>query len=383
VAKIKDITASRVLNSRGDWTVETELVLDDGIRVRASVPGGKSSGSHEAVAVNAEEAVQNINKLIAPIIRGLDPFDQLGLDEKLMKLDGTPDKARLGANAMLAVSIATVRAAAVEKDVALWKYIRTISDLDISANRLKVFANLINGGLHADNGLDIQEYLVIPRTHDLKDSIETIRTIYSRLGKICSEKYGGVASLIGDEGGYAPVLDSNLSPLSLIQSAAEGYAVDLGIDAAASNIGMTKDELRALYRTMMDQFGLVYIEDPFGENDFQDFAALTAEYGDTAMIAGDDLTVTNVGRMEEAWERKSINAVIIKPNQIGTITETINAVREARNHNWGVIASHRSGETNDDFIADFALGVGADGIKIGSPARGERIAKYNRLLEIG
>ena len=278
--------------------------------------------------------------------------------------------------------MAVIRAAAMQKDVPLWKYIREMTGLSSPRGGIRIFANIINGGLHAGNALDVQEYLVIPRTSNIRESIGVIHDIYRKLGEICNEKYGHSASLVGDEGGYAPALDNNLSPLSLIKSASEGYAVDFGIDAAASNIEMEKNTLFDLYRTMVDQFRLTYIEDPFGEDDFQSFTEMTSGYGNSTTITGDDLTVTNMGRMEEAWERKSVNGVIIKPNQVGTITETIGAVRKARDYGWSVIASHRSGETNDDFIVDFGIGVGADGIKIGAPSRGERIAKYNRLLEI-
>ncbi len=383
MAKIKDIKASRILNSRSDWTIEIEMSLGDGTSIKASVPEGKSSGAHEAVPVSAEEAVKNIEKIILPAVRGLEAADQSDLDRGLIRLDGTPNKSRLGANAILAVSIAALRASAASKNIPLWRYIRETTGLGSSPKGLKIFANVINGGLHAGNALDVQEYLVIPRITDLRESINIIHAIYHKLGEICNEKYGHTASLVGDEGGYAPALDNNLSPLSLIQSASDGYAVDFGIDAAASNITMDKNTLLDLYRTMVDQFKLAYVEDPFGEDDFQSFAEMTAGYGSSAVIAGDDLTVTNVGRMEEAWERKSINGVIIKPNQIGTVTEAIEAVRKARDYGWSVIVSHRSGETNDDFIADFGVGVGADGIKIGAPSRGERVAKYNRLLEIG
>lgn len=382
MAKIKSIQASKILNSRGDWTIEVKLSLDSGLSVRASVPEGKSSGSHEAAPVGADEAVRNIERIISPAIQGFDVSDQSGLDGALIRLDGTPNKSRLGANAILAVSIAALRGASVGAAIPLWQHIRAVMGLNRSRGGLKIFANVINGGLHAGNALDVQEYLVIPRTGSLEESINTIHAIYHRLGNICNEKYGHLASLVGDEGGYAPALDNNLSPLSLMQNAAEGYAVDFGIDAAASNIAMNKNELLDLYRTMVDQFKLTYIEDPFREDDFQNFAEMTAGYGDSVIIAGDDLTVTNVARMEEAQERKSINGVIIKPNQVGTITEAVEAVRRARDYGWKVIVSHRSGETNDDFIADFGVGVGADGIKIGAPSRGERVAKYNRLLEI-
>ncbi|MDD5710659.1 MAG: enolase C-terminal domain-like protein [Candidatus Colwellbacteria bacterium] len=383
MVRIKDIKASKILNSRSDWTLSIEMLLGDGTPIRVSVPEGKSSGSHEAASVGVEEAINNIEKIILPAVRGFDVSDQPGLDRMLIRLDGTPNKSRLGANAILAVSMAAVRASALKAGVPLWQYIRGIARLESPRVRPRIFANVINGGLHAGNALDIQEYLIIPRTHNIRESVDIIHAVYHKLGTICNGKYGHSACLVGDEGGYAPALDNNLSPLSLIQSAAEGHAVDFGIDAAASNITMDKNKLLDLYRIMVDQFKLAYIEDPFQEDDFQSFTEMTAGYGDSAIITGDDLTVTNVNRMEEAWERKSVNGVIIKPNQVGTMTEAIEAVRRARDYGWSVIVSHRSGETNDDFIADFGVGVGADGIKIGAPSRGERVAKYNRLLEIG
>ena len=382
MARIKEVNGSKILNSRNDWTLQVELALDNDIRVRASVPKGESRGSHEAASVDIEDAIRNIKKVIHPALRGWDPFDQTGLDRKLIGLDGTPNKSKLGGNTLLAVSIAALRAAALQKGIALWQYVREVASPASPVGGPRIFANVINGGLHAGNALDIQEYLVIPKTTNPQIAIDIIHDIYQRLGALCNERFGRAASLVGDEGGYAPIFDNNLSPLSLIKAAAEGYEVELGIDAAASNIGMGKNELLDLYRTMVDQFSLGYIEDPLGEDDFWGFAEMNSGYGKTVTITGDDLTVTNVGRMEEAWERKSINGVIIKPNQVGTITETLAAVRKARDYGWRVVVSHRSEETNDDFIADFAVGVGADGIKVGAPARGERVAKYNRLLEI-
>ncbi|PIR97883.1 MAG: phosphopyruvate hydratase [Candidatus Colwellbacteria bacterium CG10_big_fil_rev_8_21_14_0_10_42_22] len=381
MAKISDIKASKILNSRDDWTIEVELFLDDGVSVKASVPEGKSDGSHEAVSADVETAIYNIHKEILPTLRGLEVSDHLALDNKLIELDGTNNKSRLGANAILAVSIASFRASAQSRDKPIWRYIKEVSGLQ-SFGSTKIYANLINGGKHAGNNLDIQEYLVIPKTENIKEAADIISRIYHNLGTICIEKYGESATLVGDEGGYAPSLDNNLIPLKLIKEAAGDFEIDLGIDAAASGINMSKEKLMKIYREMVSAYNLFYLEDPFNEEDFPAFKEALLEFGEEVVVTGDDLTVTNTERMRIAKNHKSINGIIIKPNQIGTVSEAIRAVQKAREYGWSVIVSHRSGETNDDFIADFAVGVGADGAKIGAPARGERIAKYNRLLKI-
>ncbi|MBU2101543.1 phosphopyruvate hydratase [Patescibacteria group bacterium] len=381
MAKISDIKALKILNSRDDWTIEVELILEDGSCVKASVPEGKSDGSYEAVPVDVDKAILNIHEEILPALRGLESSDQLALDNKMRELDGTENKSRLGANAILAVSIALVRASALSSGRPLWKYIREMSRLE-SFGATRIYANLINGGKHAGNNLDIQEYLIIPKTESAKESADIISHIYHNLGTICVEKYGESATLVGDEGGYAPSLDNNLTPLKLIKEASNEFEVDVGIDAAASGIKMSNEKLVEMYREMVGVYNLFYLEDPFSEDDFHAFKGALLEFGEGVKVTGDDLTVTNTDRMRTAKAQESINGVIIKPNQIGTVSETIEAVRQARKYGWQVVASHRSGETNDSFIADFAVGVGADGIKIGAPARGERIAKYNRLLEI-
>ncbi len=382
MASIKSISAGRILNSRGDWTVEVDLILDKGILVRASVPEGRSKGSREAVYLPVESAIRSVEKYIAPALKGADPADQEKIDKMLIKLDGTRNKSRLGANAVLAVSIACARAAAQARGVPLWQHIKQLMGGAVPRYPLRIFANIINGGLPRGNALDVQGNMIIPKTKSIPEAVNIITEIYRRLGSVCNEKYGASGSLVGEEGGYAPAFDNNLSPLSLIQEAAKGFKVEVGIDSAASNIKLAPHQLLDMYRTMKDEFNITYIEDPFSENLFSRFADLTKGFGKNTIIAGDDLTVTNVERMKQAHNKKSINGIIIKPNQVGTVTESLAAVKLARQFGWQVIASHRSGETNDDFIADFAVGVNADGIKIGAPARGERIAKYNRLLEI-
>lgn len=385
------LSARPILDSRGDWTIEAKLEYENGCLAKASVPQGKSTGASEAVAFPAAVAARNINKIISPKITRSSFRDQLALDEFLSKLDGTPAKKKLGANTILAVSIAFLRATAKTKNIPLWKHVRVISGIAMRRSRTiaypRLFINVINGGLHAGNNLDFQEYLVIPKCRTIQESVDVGVRIYQALGQELARTKGKNARNLGDEGGYAPDFRNNLEPFVILKKVVEslgaGKKVDFGIDAAATGIKKTNAvQLRAVYGTLIKQFDLSYIEDPFGEEDFLSFKSLSAAAGENIMIAGDDLTTTNVYRMEKAHSEQSINTVIIKPNQIGTVSQALDAVRLARKYNWAVIVSHRSGETNDDFIADFAYGVGADGLKLGAPARGERVAKYNRLLDI-
>ena len=391
--KISSLSARSILDSRGQWTVEVSLTLQNGIRATASVPQGKSTGATEAHALPAAQAVRNINTTIATRIIHKDFLDQAAVDEFLVRLDGTPTKSRLGANAMLGVSIAFLRAIAKTKKMPLWKHIRDVYGIwvDPTATALhpRLFMNVVNGGLHAGNDLHFQEYLMIPKARTFRDSIDIGTAIYHALGEALVKAKGRGAANLGDEGGFAPNFKNDLEPFQLLRAAAKKLKldkkIDFGIDAAATDIkGMTRVQLNNAYKRLIAEYHPLYIEDPFGENDFKNFSAFTAANAGSAKlwIAGDDLTTTNTDRMEIAYAKKSINAIIIKPNQIGTITETLNAVRLAREYRWAVVVSHRSGETNDDFIADLAYGVAADGFKLGAPARGERIAKYNRLLEI-
>ncbi len=394
-----------MLDSRGQWTVEASVVLTNGAEARASVPQGKSTGSAEAVALPAAEAVHNIIKTIAPKVCELEFKDQAALDAALIKLDGTGNKSKLGANAILATSIAFLRASAVATGAPLWRHVRDIyeeagtvrgghgtkahtrSSKGTHPAHPRLFINMINGGLHAGNDLHFQEYLVIPNCSTIKESVEVGTAIYHALGELLVRRKGKAAVNLGDEGGYAPDFKSDIEPLRFLAATAKklklSKKVDFGLDAAATDItSLDHKELQALYPKLLRQHGLAYLEDPFDEEDFLSFAALTMRFGMHTLIAGDDLTTTNLFRMEHAHAEGSVNAIIIKPNQIGTVSEALDAARTARKYNWAVIASHRSGETNDDFIADFAYGIRADGLKLGAPARGERIAKYNRLLEI-
>jgi enolase len=393
--KVSSLSAHPILDSRGQWTVEVSLTLQNGARATASVPQGKSTGATEARALPAATAVKNVNTIIATRIIHKDFLDQASLDEFLVRLDGTKTKSRLGANAILAISIAFLRATALTKKVPLWKHIREVYGIwvDPTATALhpRLFMNVVNGGLHAGNNLHFQEYLIIPKARTFKESIDVGMAVYHALGAALVKAKGRGAANLGDEGGFAPNFKSDLEPFQMLRAVAKKLKldkkIDFGVDAAATDVkGLSRVQLGNTYKKLIKEYSPIYIEDPYNENDFKNFAAITAANNiknkSRLWIAGDDLTTTNTDRMEMAQAKKSVNAIIIKSNQIGTITETLNAVRLARQYKWAVVVSHRSGETNDDFIADLAYGVAADGFKLGAPARGERIAKYNRLLEI-
>jgi len=393
--KVSSLSTHPILDSRGQWTVEVTLTLQNGVRATASVPQGKSTGATEARALPAATAVKNVNTIVATRIIHKDFLDQAALDEFLVRLDGTKTKSRLGANAILAISIAFLRATASTKKVPLWKHIREVYgiwvDPTTTALHPRLFMNVVNGGLHAGNNLHFQEYLIIPKARTFKESVDIGTAVYHALGAALVKAKGRGAANLGDEGGFAPNFKSDLEPFQMLRAVAKKLKVDkkidFGIDAAATDIkGLSRLQLGNMYKKLIREYSPIYIEDPYSENDFKNFAAITGANNvknkSKLWIAGDDLTTTNTDRMEMAQARKSVNAIIIKPNQIGTITETLNAVRLARQYKWSVVVSHRSGETNDDFIADLAYGVAADGFKLGAPARGERIAKYNRLLEI-
>jgi enolase len=361
--------------------------MDDGRSVVASVPQGKSTGTHEARVVTAEIAVKNTEKILAPLLIGKDVSAQKEIDEAMARADGTPDKRNIGANAILGVSIAVARAGALSRGVPLWRHISALSDLSARADAMpRLFINVINGGLHAGNNLDFQEYLVIPKAKKVSESIRIGTVIYRALGDYLAKTKGKSALNLGDEGGYAPDFKNNAEPFLVLEKIAKSLKlrqkIDFGMDAAGSDVRDNEKKLASFYKGLKKKYDLFYLEDPFGEEAFDRFTELRATLGKGTFIAGDDLTTTNTTRMRVAHGHGSANAVIIKPNQIGTVSEALQAVRLARTYGWAVVASHRSGETNDDFIADFACGVGADGLKLGAPARGERVAKYNRLLAI-
>ncbi|RME55781.1 phosphopyruvate hydratase [Candidatus Parcubacteria bacterium] len=384
--KIRCLRARPILDSRGAWTVEASVELANGVTASASVPHGKSRGSREAAVINPHRAAALIEQRIAPALRGLS-LDQGELDSILLRLDGTPSKRRLGGNTLLAVSLGFARAAARSQNVPLWRYFRSTARIQVPRGHFPtLLVNLINGGLHAGNNLEFQEYLVLIRQRTLAASVARAAELYNALRDFLVQTRGGTAALLGDEGGFAPQCKDFQEPFAIIQRVLRSHGwqrgIAFGLDAAASNISHSPRTMWRKYQTLIARFPLRYLEDPFGEEEFSWFARLREQVGSNVWIAGDDLTVTNVARMARAQEEGSVNAVIIKPNQVGTVTEALAAVKAARKWGWKVVVSHRSGETDDAAIADFAYGVGADGFKLGAPARGERTAKYNRLLAV-
>lgn len=380
MAKIEKIEAQPILDSRGQWTIEVEMASSD-FSIFTSVPQGKSRGKKEAVAREIDVAVDNINNKINKVIQGFPSEDQEGLDKLLKELDGTNNKSNLGGNAILATSLASARLTAKMENMPLWLYLSRLANSQPKAPRL--LANLINGGLHAQSGLVFQEYILIPETSNIREAIGFILKVYGDLGKLLKSYPSGTA--VGDEGGYAPSINDNYYPFELIKKAIVGQKTkfSFGLDAAADNIDdLTEEELFNTYSYLVDNFPLSYLEDPFSEDDFLSWQRIFSELSEKTNIVGDDLTVTNPDIISQPEMERMINGIIIKPNQIGTLSEVLRAVKIARNNNWQIFISHRSGETNDDFIADLAYGIGADGFKLGAPARGERISKYNRLLKI-
>jgi len=412
MAKITTIEAREILDSRGNPTVEVAVTLDDRTSVTASCPSGASTGKYEAREIRDNDikhfqglgvltAVQNVNTIIAPHLQGLEAADQKHIDKKLIELDGTPTKVKLGANALLPVSMAVAKAGAKSNGIPLYVHLRSLTGNEQGSVKIPTPAfNLINGGKHAANGLDIQEFLVIPGSYKtFSQSLEIGFNVYKNIKKTLEKSY--LSTLIGDEGGFAPQLAINQDALSLFSQAIEsstlrlGYDVFLGIDAASNNFMdeskyklkdrtqiMSGSDLSSYYQELIQKYHLIYIEDPFGEDDWDSWSNEFPKLGENVILAGDDLIATNPLRLQTALEKKAINGIIIKPNQIGTIMEAIAVSVLARQAGIKLIAAHRSGETNDDFIADFAVAIGADYMKMGAPARGERVAKYNRLLAI-
>ena len=406
---ITSILGREILDSRGNPTVEATVTLDSGISATAAVPSGASTGQYEAKelrdgkedrynGLGVTKAVKNINEILANALSGMAADAQTDIDHEMIKLDGTADKSKIGANAILAVSLACARAASKEHDVPLYRYLREIAGFGPLPLLPVPMMNIINGGRHADWATDIQEYMVMPiGAQNFTEGLRMGTEIYHALKKIIVNE-GGLA-LIGDEGGFVPASADNEAPLKLIMQAinAAGYKagtdVALAIDAAASEwykngqYHLKKEgardaaKLQTWYLDLAKRYPLISIEDPFGDDDWQSFASLTAQT-DKLQIVGDDLYVTNKTRLERGIQEKSSTAILIKLNQIGTLTETIETINLAQSHQFKVIISHRSGETTDDFIADLAVACGAGQIKTGAPARGERVAKYNRLLEI-
>jgi len=382
VHKIESLSARTIADSRGNATIEVTLGTANGKGV-ASVPSGASVGAHEARVVEPAVAVAQINTEISMALSGKE-FDQKSLDEFLITLDGTPDRRRLGGNAILGISLAFARAAAAEQKVELYKYFGNLAGNTTFALPMPMF-NVLNGGKHAKGGIAIQECMLVPVGVDVVGAqVQAARDCVAAL-KVLLEK-NGYGTEMGDEGGYAPALTGNDEALDLLVSAisAAGYAgeIKLAIDVAASSMpAFDKETMSKWYADIVKKYPLISIEDPFTEDDWESFAVLRASALDV-LVVGDDLTATNAGRITLAAQKNAINAVIIKPNQVGTVSETIDAVAAVRAQGWKAIASHRSGETLDTWIADVAVGLGCGYIKAGAPTKPERTAKYNRLMEI-
>jgi len=381
--RIGKIKGREILDSRSNPTLEVELILDSGIKILASAPSGKSTGTHEAkelrdgdehryFGMGVLKAVENINSLISDSLKGKDPANQSEIDRTLIELDGTPDKSKLGANATIATSIACLKAGALDNDIPLYKYIANIIE---NRNPLRIptpMFNVINGGAHADNNLHIQEYMIVPTdTDSFAQRLCRASECYHRLKK--SLENNGYSTTVGDEGGFAPNLPSDKYALDLLE---ESDDIKIAFDFAGNLPPGWK------FSEISNNRKVISLEDPLGEDSWEDWQKLTEEYGARLMLVGDDLFSTNIKRLQKGVKMGAGNAIIIKPNQIGTITETFETIKYARQNKYMIIASHRSGETEDTAIADIAVGVGANFIKSGAPARGERIAKYNRLLRI-
>ena len=388
------------------------MILDSGMKSWSSVPSGASTGIHEAHELRDGEkrmngkgvrnAIKNIHYIIAPAIIGMNPINQSEIDNKMLELDGTANKSKLGANAILAVSMCVARLGAYCQGKKLYQHIAELSEQNPKMPR--PFFNVINGGMHAGNSLPFQEFMISPRMDNFADTYYAAAEIYAQLKKNLKTKFGGAATLLGDEGGFAPDhIEDTYEVLDMLMTAVAdaGYAgqVDFALDLAASefyrdgnyDLGFktetsdmkSVDEMIALYVDICEKYPIISVEDPFDQDDFSAFAQLRKILAEkNIQVVGDDLTVTSPVRIQTAIEDKSCNSLLLKINQIGSISEAIAAFKLARSENWTVMVSHRSGETTDDFIADFAVGVGAEQVKFGSVARGERVVKYNRLLAI-
>lgn len=405
MARIKKIRAREVLDSRGNPTVEVDVDTGNVI-TRAIVPSGASTGIHEALELRDKQrrflgkgvlkAVNNVNKIIAKKIVGKDCTKQKEIDELMIKLDGTENKSRLGANAILGVSLAVCRAGAFARNETLYSY---ISDIAKTRKLMPIPSfNVINGGVHAGNKLDIQEFMIMPTgAKNFHEAMQIGSETYHILKSVIKAKYGKNAVNVGDEGGFAPPLKKTEDALKLIMEALKDIGhekkVKIAIDSAASEFyknkrynvdgkKMNSEELSSYYENLIKKYPIVSLEDPFAEDDFTGFSFMTKKIGRKIQIVGDDLLVTNVERIKKAIKEKACNALLLKVNQIGTVSEAINAAKLAMKNRWNVMVSHRSGETEDSFIADLVVGLGTGQIKSGAPCRSERNAKYNQLLRI-
>lgn len=408
MSTIVDVTAREILDSRGNPTVEAEVTTASGARGRAAVPSGASTGQHEAAELRdgdpkryggkgVLQAVRNVNEVIAPLLEGMTITDQVAIDAEMTDADGTPNKSRLGANAILAVSMATARAAAHETGLPLYRYLG-----GPLARTLPVpLMNILNGGAHADNNVDAQEFMIVPvGAEEFGEGFRMGVEVFHALKKVLHARK--LSTAVGDEGGFAPMLPSNEAALDLLMEAIEqagyrpGEQVAIALDVAASELhdnGLyvfkkgdgakrTSAEMVELYRGWCDRYPIVSIEDGLDEDDWDGWRLLTETIGDRCQLVGDDLFVTNVARLDEGIAKGCGNAILVKVNQIGTLTETLQAIELAKGSAFGVVISHRSGETEDTFISDLAVATGAGQIKTGSASRTDRIAKYNQLLRI-
>ena len=412
--KIKAIFAQEILDSRGNPTVMTTLTLENGKEVVAMVPSGASTGSHEAVELRDEDkgrfggkgvlkAVQNVNEVIAPALIGSDVTAQAELDQKMRDLDGTENKGKLGANAILSVSMAITRGGAVAKEMPLYQYVAELFGRETDKYVLPIpMMNVLNGGKHATGSSDMQEFMIMPvGASSMAEAVRYGSEVFQKLGKILAKR--GFATTVGDEGGYAPALGTNEAPLEVMVEAIKeaGYTpgedIAIALDPASTEFYLVEEEkyflatedkklsskeLTDKYEDWMSKYPIISIEDGLAEDDWEGFVEQTLRLGSRLQIVGDDLFVTNPVRLRKGIELGAANSILIKVNQIGTVSESIEAIELARANNCTAVVSHRSGETEDSFIADFVVGAGTGQIKTGSLSRSERIAKYNRLMVI-
>ena len=404
---IKSVYAREILDSRGNPTLQAEVVLEDGTRGTAAVPSGASTGKYEAVEIRdgdaarynglgVKKAVDNVNQRIAPLVCGMEATDQISIDRSIIDMDGTPNKSNLGANAILGGSLATADAAAKSLGVPLYRYLGGVGACTLPVPMM----NILNGGKHASNSTDLQEFMIMPTgAENFKHALQMCAEIYQQLKKVLKEK--GHNTNVGDEGGFAPSLESNSQAIEAILTAIEkanyqpGKDCFIALDPASSEFyedgryklakeGKTfsSQEMVEFYSRWTSEYPIISIEDGMAEDDWEGWQLLTSKIGNKVQLVGDDLYVTNVKRLEMGIQKKASNSILIKLNQIGSLTETIEAIRMAQENNWTAIISHRSGETEDTTIADLAVAFNTGFIKAGAPCRSERVAKYNRLLQI-
>ena len=404
-SRIAAVHGRQVLDSRGNPTVEVDVLLESGHKGRAIVPSGASTGVHEAVELrdgdksvymgkSVTKAVANVNGEIAAALKGADPEDQRGIDQQLIELDGTPNKGRLGANAVLGASLAVAKAAASQADLSLFRWLG-----GPDANTLPVpMLNVINGGVHAQNSIDLQEFMLVPvGAANFAEALRLAAEVYHTLKGVISSR--GLATGVGDEGGFAPDLPSTEAAIETIFEAIEkaGHSgkVVVALDPASSEVfkdgryvlegegkNLSPSEMVSYYGSLCEQFPIVSIEDGHAEDDWDGWAEMTEKMGDKIQLVGDDIFVTNIERLKLGFERKVANSILIKLNQIGTLTETLDCIKLAKEHGYSAVISHRSGETEDATIADLAVATGVGQLKTGAPARTDRVAKYNQLLRI-